>query len=742
VYREVARTLLAWYSRIVSTDGDISPGNAPSTAQASTPDADTTTLPDVVDIVAVHRRWAEQQQPYEAAAQTIVPFGRHRGKTLRQVGKREVRWLRERLIPEDVARETLQHIEVLLEPERAAHEPEQQRAARQARHPWRRQTGIQRKTRVSRAFQRSLDVKAPLVRLKTLSTEELLHLQAELEEMLEFSIQFAAIRDAVDLFLSPAPARYPTVHALLTDEQWHARQATYSDYLDTLATHIFEEQQAQADQTANDVQSAASDLGRPELQPLTFKRPMRPGVATFALLYSISTPDADALERTYRRMGAARRERKIAQVLAEGERYRYVLAVVIHGEHAFAPVPADQQADDTQENGAAHSTDEDTNDVLRIGHQPPERFVPHVQPGLFYVNYPHTPFTPPKGTSMLLFPVECGEHYHEQEFLRRIIARQRTRQEEDFVALHEKQREEQASTTEGAAAQQGSTKKLPDSKEAHFPRNAPLGSARILSQRTEYGYYDFSVHMPVEDDAPPVVQQIHEVVGFHEHAYGYSYARIDVEGNVLQVGDVAIAPHALPKVGDASYSDNYAYETVKAMIALARPGLNDEPPADTGAIIGLEHAAWKKQRVSLSREHNRLQFTRPSRKIATILGYKALQAGLLPPHDTIVSVSQCSACSARRDSSIRNIHPKTEHCPTCGATNLQETEPGSGELQCTRCECIWQEYEAWFVCPSCGHQQVARLNTAVVVAQHTLTSFARYYTAKARNRTTQQTTSE
>jgi hypothetical protein len=148
-----------------------------------------------------------------------VPFGRHRGKTLRQVGKREVRWLRDRLIAEEVARETLQHIEVLLEPERSANEPEQQRAARQARHPWRRQTGIQRKTWVSRAFQRSLDVKAPLVRLKTLSTAELLPLQAELEEMLEFSIQFAAIRDAVDLFLSPAPARYPTVHALLTDEQ-------------------------------------------------------------------------------------------------------------------------------------------------------------------------------------------------------------------------------------------------------------------------------------------------------------------------------------------------------------------------------------------------------------------------------------------------------------------------------------------------------------------------------------------
>jgi transcription elongation factor Elf1 len=345
---------------------------------------------------------------------------------------------------------------------------------------------------------------------------------------------------------------------------------------------------------------------------------------------------------------------------------------------------------------------------------------------------------------VLLFPVECGEHYHEQEFLRSIIDRQLQRQETGFLALHEKQRKEQARKAAarqkagGETPQQDDEKKLPESKEAYFPRNAPLGSARIISERTRYGYYDFYIHIPVKDETPRLVRTIRTVLGFHEHAYGYSYARIDFEGNVLQVGDVAIAPHALPKEGDTSYSDNYVYETVKAMIALARPGINSDTPANTGAIIGIEHAAWKKQRVTLSREQNRLQFARPSRKIATVLGYKAPQVGLPRPLDRIVSPKQCSACSVRRDASLSNIYPKTERCPTCGSTKLEETGPGSGELQCEACASIWQEYEPWFVCPSCGHRQMARLNTAIVVAQSTLTGFVTYYKAVADKQANEQ----
>jgi predicted RNA-binding Zn-ribbon protein involved in translation (DUF1610 family) len=344
---------------------------------------------------------------------------------------------------------------------------------------------------------------------------------------------------------------------------------------------------------------------------------------------------------------------------------------------------------------------------------------------------------------VLLFPIECGERYHEQEFLRRIINRQRTQQEEGFPAFLEKQRAQAAAQianeqklTDLREQQSGKKKrkpkKPPTSKEEYFPRNAPLGSARITSERTEYGYYDFYVHIPVEDDTPPLVPELRTVLGFHEHAYGYSYVRLDFNGKVLQVGDLVIPSHALSKEGDTAYSDNYVYETVKAMIALGRPKNDIDAPPD--AIIGLENAAWKKQQVSLSREHNRLQFARPSRKIATVLGYKAPQVGLPRPINTMVSLNQCSACSVKRDPSIRNIYPRTEFCPTCGSKELQETESGSGELQCRSCTSVWQEYEPWFICPACGYKQIARLNTALVVAQYTLTSFVRYYEAAAKDR--------
>ncbi|NJK82218.1 MAG: hypothetical protein HC914_21135 [Chloroflexaceae bacterium] len=227
------------------------------------------------------------------------------------MGKREVRWLRERLIPVKQARETLKHIEVLLEPERyRENESAQLRRAQQARHPWRRQTGLHRKTRVSRAFQRSLDVQEPLVRLKTLNDEELLNLHAELGEIIEFASQFAAIREAVDIFLSPAPAQYPTVPMLLTDAEWREKWLKYDAYLESLSRDVFEEKQAEADETAQQFQVVASEIGRPALQRLTFKRPMRLGTATFALLYAVSPSDEAKLKRKYRRMKPERLEKK------------------------------------------------------------------------------------------------------------------------------------------------------------------------------------------------------------------------------------------------------------------------------------------------------------------------------------------------------------------------------------------------------------------------------------------------
>jgi hypothetical protein len=732
-YRETARMLINWYIRIRTIEDSETTEPSDERPSGDAPlghgQQEGGTL-EVPGIAAVHARWSAKRGPYEAARETIVPFGRHQGKTLAEVGKREVRWLRERLIPEHVARETLEHIAVLQDTAAYRHDPDRIRRARHARHPWRRRTTMQRTIKVNRAFQRSLDIREPLIRLQTLTEDELLTLQSELEEMVEFASQFETIRQAVDIFLHPAPASYPTVHALRSGAALQETRAAYETALEDLRVDIFEDDQEGADTALQSFQSVASDLGRPALQPLVFKRPMQPGVATFALLFSTATPDAEELHRKYGRMSEARRQRKVAQVLAEGDLYEYVLAVVVHGEDAFRQPVANEPHHETE--AATSEQDVGIHDIARSVVLPPERFEPtvHPDPPLFYVNYPHTPFSPPRGTSLLLFPLEFGEDYQEQTFLRQIIARQTTRQAEKLTDLQDQQRERerQAAQTEQQStdgARHQKTRKAPQSIEECFPRNAPLGSARILSRRNEEGHREFFIHLPIEESMMHEKRCPTRIIGFHEHAAGYSYAILDFQGQVQRVGDVPVPAHALPKEDDRWYSDNYAFETVKAMIELTHLDADGVPDA----LIGLERATWRKQRVTLSREQNRLQFARPSAKIAGILIDKAIQVGLTRPHEVNVSLYRCSKCDTKHDASLKNTYLRTTQCATCGSIDLQETEPESGELACSHCGSIWQEYEPWFICPTsgCGYQQMVRLNTAIVTARYALTHFVAYW---------------
>ncbi len=732
-YRETAKILITWYKRIIKIEDHNSEEIADDQESDKTaPEQEDALATGVSYIAAVHARWATKRMPYEAAAQTMVPFGWYRGKTLEQVGKREVRWLRERLIPETVAQETLEHIEVLLNEAAYQEEPDRIRQSRQARHPWRRQTGLQRKTKVSRAFDRSLDVREPLIRLTTLNEEELLNLQSELNEMVEFASQFETIRQAVDIFLQPAPASYPTVQTLLSGSALQEKREAYDTAIEALRIGVFEEDQEGADEALQTFQTVASELGRPALQPLAFKRPMQPRVATFALLFSTSKPDKEALERKYGRMAPERRAKKVAQVLAEGELYEFVLAVVVHGQEAFHTKNTSEQSHATEP--ASTEAGEGISEERRIATLPQERFEPviHPEPVLYYVNYPHTPFTPPKGTSLLLFPLEFGEEYQEHTFLRQIIERQRGRQATEFAEWTEKQRKKEAKRAAqkaaGAAAPK-KEKKPPQSVAECFPQNAPIGSARIVSRRNRQGHREFYIHLPIAEETPEDRRRPRQIIGFHEHAYGYSYAILDFKGNVQRVGDVAVPPHALPKEGDRFYSDNYAFETVKAMIDLTRM----EDSGIPNMIIGLERGTWRKQRVTLSREQNRQQFARPSAKIATILTYKAFQVGLVRLHEVNVSPHRCSNCDAKRDQSTKNIYSRTTHCATCGSDKLQETGPDSGELQCQECGSTWQEYESWFTCPSCNHHQMTRLNTAIVVARYALTGFVAYWNKARQN---------
>ena len=56
------------------------------------------------------------------------------------------------------------------------------------------------------------------------------------------------------------------------------------------------------------------------------------------------------------------------------------------------------------------------------------------------------------------------------------------------------------------------------------------------------------------------------------------------------------------------------------------------------------------------------------------------------------------------------------NCPKCEEKDAIWFD----EVGCADCGSIWRPHEPWFSCDACGHKQPARLNTAIVVAQLTL----------------------
>lgn len=664
VFRQVALILINWHLRILGREEETEDGDSGSGSpgdESSPPDS-------VLDIAKVHTIWAERTSRYKQAAATLVPFGRHRGKPLSEVGKRDVRWLQERLISDGMAKEAIEHIEVLLN--QSVSDEEAVHRARRAKHPWRRRSHLERSPRANRITQRSLDERQPLIRLEALSRDELYRLREELWEMQTFAEEFAAIREAVDLFLSSAPASYPTVHTIATGAQRQALVNSYEEALTELQER-FPEQAEIETELVQTLTQRASDLGHDELQPLSFKRTMRPpGQRTsFALLYSTATPEQSALERKYGRMPRRKRAQKVAQVMNEGLLYTYVLAVVVHGAGAFK------------------------------GEEPAERFTPDVRPGLFYVNYPETPFSAPRGSSVLLFPLEFGEKYQEQQFLRHVLEVQREAQHLKYQKSLRSKRPKPIATC------------LPE---------ATISSARITSERTKEGLYDFYLHLPIKTKLLNSTEPLSNVIGIYEHSHGYSYAVLDFDGKVLDTGEVAIPDHVQPKATAATYSDNYVFETVKQIVCLAAPAGKPK------ALLGIRPMDWTKAGTSLSRDQNRLLFRRPSMKVATVLEYKALLAGL--PRSRIVwgiSPRECSRCSERRDYGSPTHRARASECPECGNTTLEVS--GEGEFHCTACDAMWTEDELWFHCEQCGHRQRSRLNTAVVVARNLLTQVVERY---------------
>lgn len=63
----------------------------------------------------LYTAWKRQTELYEKAAATIIPFGRHKGARLDEIGRREARWLISRMLPQADIERTIRYVEQLLE---------------------------------------------------------------------------------------------------------------------------------------------------------------------------------------------------------------------------------------------------------------------------------------------------------------------------------------------------------------------------------------------------------------------------------------------------------------------------------------------------------------------------------------------------------------------------------------------------------------------------------------------------
>jgi hypothetical protein len=312
---------------------------------------------------------------------------------------------------------------------------------------------------------------------------------------------------------------------------------------------------------------------------------------------------------------------------------------------------------------------------------------------LYYVNFPDTPFVAPENLSCLIFSVAYGREYHDENILRKILGQQREAQKQLFDAQADRD------------AKRPLAECLP---------KAALRSAKLLSEVNPAGQVELYLHLPVQQPVAECSSPPNTVIGVHDHDDGYSYAVLSLTGDVLVYGDVLIPQHVLKLKRGYIYSDNYAFEAANAMVDLG---------VAHHAYLGFEQTLWKRQ-PSLSRAQNQRRFGRPRQKIFDILLYKAPLRGLLQPHLTygVSPIRACACCGKRWRSGRSGVRRRrTIACYTCSSVELRSDASRPGRVQCLRCSQVWNIMEPVFTCPYCHTSVLARFNTAIVVAQQTLT---------------------
>lgn len=615
-------------------------------------------------IIRTYRTWTNLTRAYKHAGKQQIAFGRYKGKMFLQVRSRELRRLEERL--PDVADIEKMREDVLILLNRRTSSASRVKQAEATRHFWRRRSRYrrQRSVRVGYLERSQSDPRGPKVQLRELLPYELERYYNELTQMLFARRQMLQQREHLKTFLRDKPPSFPSVEPTpeqpreLRMQKYQTDLEWFADPFPSSASPIdwHKYSPGQLEQFENQAKAkwlrSTGAIKQPKLHPLIFSRTMYPAadvqrMASFSILYWKHTPTREELERKYRRrviFGKTKksrlkrrvpllkwlREKRIARDLARGTIYRYVLAVDVHGKSAF----------------------KDYKDGRPYRSQRPRREVqaeinPRMRRHFFFVNYPATPFSFPRRSSIMLFPLEITstkEHdalLHGDQLLQSIIQRQLRAQQQKYEQQSEKPIE-------------------------HCLPEPVLTSSLIVSEVDAAGHPSFYLQLPVEYAVPPIAMLPRKIIAFHEDENGYHYAVITVTGHIVEVGDVVMPSNVRRQDGEIDYSEPYVHELANAMVALAN---------SHNAFVGLEDTSARKNRPTTSRKQNRELFANPFGKLVEFLSYKALQAGLPIPHLTrgVRYRDACGQCGPALPAGTATIH----RGPATACTMCHAARPGT-----------------------------------------------------------------
>ena len=600
-------------------------------------------LAEVPSVQALHAMWSHVWSRYEQSAKCKIPFGRNRdkafgeglaprrirrgkrqGRLLRTPGKRRVRWLRDQLFTIDQVTQALADVYVLLNAD--GYSADAVHAAKASRHLWRNDEQYQKSPRADYYSRYRRSAKRAKTTLGALYNNELLIYESELLDKLDHAREFAKIREDVDIYLAGAPPSYPTIEPALFDDTSeraahmrsleHVRlslQTAVARQKDSSLHEVYkqasfaEKLRREEVDAITDLLRAESEAGERALLPLRYTRTMRPPKPnpSFALLYERVKLDAQTLRKRFGTMPEPEQNTRVAKLLSAGTVFHYTLAIVIHhSKYAF------------------------------IGDHPADYFAPNIEPGrFFYVNFPDVVFVPPPNTSLLTFPLELGEDYHNSMLW-------------DFI-----ERERHGQKGEGVEQAQTTAPKL--------PKNAGIGEAKILVRRNGRGWYSFFLNVAVPIIPPAETRESAAILGLTCIEQRYFWSLIDLTGKELKSGELEVPRHVRPWESVGIYSENYPPEIARTVCTLA-----DE----TNALIGVDKT-WERKRVIAQAGDNRRVLLHPDRKVADYICEKALEVGLVRPWFVYgVSPSRCGSCGnkAKNERQLQQI----TQCITCGSARL------------------------------------------------------------------------